>query len=133
MIIEGEINRVNGYYVASIPLFNISASSSFKQEALLNLINLTESKFTIDVSNINYASLDHDSFFIYADAKILTPLILKGLRNAHNLSIKDVTERLGFKGRSSYFKYESGERAMSLDSFDKMVTAITGKPIQFKI
>ena len=67
------------------------------------------------------------------EVKDLVPIVLKSLRQKEGLSVQEVADRLGFKSRSSYFKYEAGERSISIDQFSRIVTAITGKSLVIKL
>lgn len=67
--------------------------------------------------------------FKHVEIKELVPIVLKSLRQKEGLSVQDVANRLGFKSRSSYFKYETGERSVSIDQFCRMIVAITGRSV----
>lgn len=133
MQIKGKVWKKENLWLAEIKSLDLLTEAKGKKEALENFMSLIEEKYSLDKELYSIDVNGSDFYISSNETKYIVPLILKGLRSSECLSISDVADRLGFKGRSSYSKYESGERAVSIESFEKMVTAISGKKMIFTL
>lgn len=134
MLINGKIRKEDSFWIVEIPELNLLTESKNRQESLELILWLIEEKYSFKKNNFHIEHLKEGSFQLSSkDLDVMQSLILKGLRNKEGLTIQEVADRLGFKGRSSYFKYESGKRSMSFDQFNRIVSVITGNQLVFKL
>ena len=59
-----------------------------------------------------------------SDSKVLLALSLRRQREKENLTVRDIVHRLKFKSPNAYSQYERGRINISLEQYEKMLTAI---------
>lgn len=134
MLLKGRVWKEEGFWLAEVKHLDLFTQAKTRQESLDLLMEQIEERYDFDKSQYSLKTITSSEIAITSiSMNALVPLILKGLRNKEGLSVREVATRLGFKSRSSYFKYETGERSISIDQFDRIVKLIAGKSIVFEL
>jgi len=119
MGIEGTVTKAANLCFIKIPLLDASFQGS-ANNAVKELKNFAFKHNLI----IQYE--DSETFTVFTkNPNALLALILKKQRKKHNLSLRDVMKKLGYKSKTSYSRYENGENEISIAKFDMMFSAIT--------
>lgn len=67
-----------------------------------------------------------------SDTAALTALLLRRQREAHGLSLADVSKRLGQSSRNAYARYEQGVSVPTIDKLQELLTIVTGQDFVLK-
>lgn len=134
MLVKGKVWKEGNLWLSEVKHLDLLSQSKSKQGSMKLLLEQIEERYDFDKSFFSIHVISNTEFGITSKTvSAIVPLILKGLRNQHGLSIQDVATKLSFKSRSSYFKYETGERSISIDQFERIVEAISGNSIVFEL
>lgn len=134
MKLPGKYYKDGKFWITEIPVIDFMDQGKTKAEALKlagEAIALLVNKkgFTCKVHD------DGDGEFILSsdDTGALLSFILKRMREAKGLSIRDVREVLGTKSHTEYARHESGKTSMTIDKFTSYVKAISKKDVVLSI
>jgi transcriptional regulator with XRE-family HTH domain len=67
-----------------------------------------------------------------SDTGTLTALLLRRQREAHGLSLADVSKRLGQTSRNAYARYEQNASAPTIDKLQELLSIVTGRDFVLK-
>lgn len=134
MKLMGTYYKDNKIWISEIPFIDLMDQGKTKSDSLRmiksaveELVNLTDFKCEIE-------DLKNGEFAISSkDVKTLSCFVLRRLREAQGLTIREVGERLGLKSHTEYARHESGKTAMTMDSFNRYVEVISSKEVIIKI
>lgn len=133
MNFEGTLKKdeKSGMWVAEILALDVMTQGNSIAQALAMikdgvselLLDMFPQKANGIILEIKQMSLDF--FELKANnTKLLVSLALRRLREAANLTIRDVVKNLGTTSVNSYVQYERGHINISIDMLDKLLTAI---------
>ncbi|MBF0360545.1 MAG: type II toxin-antitoxin system HicB family antitoxin [Oligoflexia bacterium] len=134
MIIEGKIWKNKKAWLIEIPILDLMTQGKSRANALEMIKDAVE--LLIDEKNFSVKITDQNKerFTISSsDTNVLMALILRRQREKNQLSLKDITNKMHYKSRNSYARYELGRTEISITKFDKLFFAITNRNILIKV
>lgn len=134
MKIKGRYYKDGTWWLAEIPSLNYMDQGRSKAELLKMLksgieLLMAETPFKCLIEDLG------DGEFILAsdNVKVMSCFILKRLRESQGLSIREVASRLGHKSHTEFARHESGQTAMTLETFNKYIEALSDKELIIQI
>jgi len=118
MKFQGKAYKDGKYWLAEIPILELMTQGHSKKELLVMVEDLfttlsNNSELEVNVQCDKNGNLEVGT----NNSKIFVGLLLKRKRNLNNLTVEEVSKRLGSSSKNSYARYEQGK---SLPSFDKL-------------
>ncbi len=125
MKFQGKAFKSGKFWLAEIPFLELMTQGRTKKELLLMVedlfIALADKKgFEVHVKCSTDGTLEVGS----NDNKVMVGLLLKRQRQSHNLTVREVAERLGSSSRNAYARYEQGKTLPSIDKLQELLKAI---------
>lgn len=134
MKIVGKYSKEANYWISEIPFINIMDQGKTKAQSLKMIKSAIEELINRPDFTCKVEDLGHNEFVVSADnSRTLCCFILRRLREAQGLSIREVAEQLGSKSHTEYARHESGKTAMAFETFNHYVEVISEKEIFIKI
>ncbi len=125
MRIEGRIKKSDKWWAVEVPLLSVFTQGRTKKDAYNMVIDAIESLVDKKGFRVDVQPSEDNTFSVGAnDEGILIAFALKQQRAKNNLSIRDVSEKMGSKSPSAYSRYEVGTVKPSLDKFSELLRAI---------
>jgi hypothetical protein len=134
MKLQGKYYKDGGFWIAEVPFIQLMDQGRTKRECLgmiaasiKDLIGNSGLQLEVDDHGAGVFSLSSP------DAQAYAAFILRRLREAHGLTIREVAEALGMKSHTEYARHESGKTGMTIENFNRYVKALTSRDILFEI
>ncbi|NGX63909.1 MAG: hypothetical protein KR126chlam6_01331 [Candidatus Anoxychlamydiales bacterium] len=128
MEFEGKIWKEKNHWLIEITSLDLITQGKTRKEALFMLKDAVyeliqyyfkkKSKIIINEYGKEIVGIST------SDTKVLLALSLRRQREKENLTIRDIVHRLKFKSPNAYSQYERGQINLSLEQYEKMLTAI---------
>lgn len=133
MKIEGRYFKDGKFWISEIPLISLMDQGKSKTESLKMIKSAVEElmhesglKCTLDDTG------DGEFLLSSQDTKLLGCFVLKRMREAHGLSIREMSAKLRHKSHTEYARHESGKTAMTLETFNHYIEVLTEKELVIK-
>ena len=137
MEFEGKVwkSRKDKYWLAEVPSLDVMTQGTSQKNAMHMIVDAVKEllmgyfpKESIDLLDIVVVDYKMGKMAISAnDSKLLLALSLRRQRTKSGATVREVAERLGSKSPNSYSSYERGEKNFSIDSYEKLITAVNPK------
>jgi len=131
MKIGGKLVKNGKHYEVQIPILGIYTQGRSKKDGLAMAIDAVESLIGESDFKAEAELVDESSFLLSGSTKYLMQALLKQMRLEHNLTARDVAERMGQKSVTGYLRYESGSSIPSIDKLEEIMLAIDPKNESF--
>ncbi len=125
MKFEGLVWQDGDWWLAEIPLLDVTSQGSSEEEARSMIKDAVESLvdrkgFVLDVKDKGAGRIEVSS----NDSKILVAFMLKRQREKNGLTLAQVAESLGQTSRNAYARYERGEISPTLDKLCELLRSV---------
>jgi hypothetical protein len=125
MKLEGRVWKDGKWWLVGVSLLDVMTQGHTKAGALEMIADAVESLVNVEGFKVTVSGAKGENFYIGANRPAqLVALLLRRQRAAHQLSLADVTERLGQSSRGSYARYEAGKREPSIEKLGELLGAI---------
>ncbi len=133
MRFEGRVWKDGKFWLVEVPMLDLMTQGRSRKEALAMIVDaiesLTDQKgFRAMVYGLAGESIEVGS----SDTATLTALMLRRQREAHGLSLAEVSKRLGQSSRNAYARYEQGASVPTVDKLQKLLSIVTGRDFVLK-
>jgi len=126
MRIEGKVWKDGKFWVVALPVLEFSTQALKASDVEVMMVDAVRSAMEEPRLRVKFMKNDQDSWSLeFADAKDFVTFFLKQLRLQQGLSVEEVSRKLGYKSRASYFQYEAGRREPSIGQFETIVKAMS--------
>lgn len=130
MKLKGNYYKDGSWWLAEIPSIQYLEQGKTKSE----LFELVKSGIQLLMEDTPFKCTVEDQgegeFILSSDnPRVMGCFIIKRLREAQGLSIREVAQKLGHKSHTEFARHESGKTAMTLETFNKYVQALSDKDI----
>jgi len=130
---EGRIWKEGKHWLVEVPILDLMTQGRTRKEALRMVIDAMESLanqkgFRAKVYHSEPETIEVGS----SDSAALTALLLRRQREAHGLSLAEVSRRLGQTSRNAYARYEQGESVPTIDKLQELLSIVTGRDFVLK-
>lgn len=134
MKILGRYYRSGNFWIVELPSIHYMGQGRSRKESLLMakegieaLVNLPD--FNCEVMDFG----DGDFALSTCNVKILAAFILRRIRESQGFSIRDVAKILKMKSHTEYARHESGQVAMTMETFNRYIEVISSKEVIIQI
>ncbi|CAN2039681.1 Helix-turn-helix transcriptional regulator [Candidatus Magnetomoraceae bacterium gMMP-15] len=122
----GRIYKDGKFWLAEVPILDAITQGRSRKEAYDMVEDLLETLanrpgFSVKVYPGKHGDFEAGS----SDTRGMVSLLLKRQRERSGLSLAETAERLGFKSRNSYARYENGTSMPTLEKFNELLQAVS--------
>ena len=133
MRFEGRVWKNGKHWLVTVQMLDLMTQGRSRKEALAMIVDAIESLanqkgFRAQVHRSEGELIEVGS----ADTATLMALLLRRQREAHGLSLAEVSKRLGQSSRNAYARYERGASVPTIDKLQKLLTIVTGQDFVLK-
>jgi hypothetical protein len=133
MRLEGRIWKDGKHWLVEVPMLDVMTQGRARKEALAMVIDAIESLahqkgFRAKLYRVEGEAIEVGS----PDTAVLTALLLRRQREAHGLSLAEVSKRLGQSSRNAYARYERGASVPTIDKLQELLSVVTGQDFVLK-
>ena len=133
MRFEGRVWKEGKHWLVEVPMLDVMTQGGTRKEAMAMIADAIEALahqkgFRVTVYLIEGESIEVGS----SDTGTLTALLLRRQREAHGLSLADVSKRLGQTSRNAYARYEQNASAPTIDKLQELLSIVTGRDFVLK-
>ncbi len=134
MKLQGKYYKDGHFWISEIPFISLMDQGKSKSESLRMIKSSVEELMSEVSLKCEIEDLGDGEFVLASeDVKLLTCFVLRRLREAHGLSIRAVGAKLGLKSHTEYARHESGQTAMTMETFNRYIEALTDKELVIQI
>jgi hypothetical protein len=134
MKLLGHYYKDEKFWLAEIPFIQFMDQGRSKKEVLELTRVAIESLINIPSFRCGITDLGDGRFTVASDdVRILAAFVIKRLREAEGLTIREAATRLKMKSHTEYARHESGKVAMTMATFNKYVEVLSSKEIILQI
>jgi len=137
MEFEGSVwkSKTSKYWLAEVPSLDIMTQGISQKNAMHMILDAIKDQLMgyfpkESIDDLELVVIDHKKGRIgisASDSRLLLALSLRRQRIKSGATVREVAERLGSKSPNSYAPYERGEKAFSIDGYERLITAINPK------
>lgn len=125
MKLQGTVTQAGKEWLAEIPALDLMTQGTSRNDALAMIADAVEAL-------VNHKGFKAKAIFVYENVFLLganetsrlAALLLKRQREANDLSIADVCDRLEEKSRNGVARYETGDHAPSIEKLEDLLHAV---------
>ena len=134
MKLEGRYFKDGKFWLSEIPFIQLMDQGKSKKECLEMIKAAVEDLVNVDGFKCSVEDIGDGAFTLSAkDTGLLARFILRRLREANGLSIRDMAKRIHAKSATAYARHESGQTSVTMETFTNYINAITHKDLVIKI
>ena len=128
MRFEGRIWKDGRDWLVEVPMLDLMTQGRSRKQALAMIVDAIDSLANKQHFRATVHRIDDDRIEVGSnDAGLLTALMLRRQREAHGLSLAEVSRRLGQSSRNAYARYERGASTPTIDHLQKLISIVTGR------
>jgi DNA-binding transcriptional regulator YiaG len=121
-------------WLSEIPFIHLMDQGRSKKEALAMAGKAVEALVDDPSFKCEVRDLGEGEFTLSSnDVQLLAAFIVRRLREAEGLTIREVAAMLGMKSHTVYARHESGEVAMNMETFNRYVVTLSSKELVLQI
>jgi predicted RNase H-like HicB family nuclease len=127
MRLEGKVWKDTGskYWLIEVPLLDVMTQGTSKEDAYKMIADAIEVLIDRKGFKIDVRPGKSSEFTLGANQEnVLVALMLRRLRESHNLTLMEVARRLRSKSPNAYARYEQGKSVPTLDKLNQLMKAI---------
>jgi len=125
MRFPGRVFKVDSYWAIEVPILGIVTQGRTKEEAFEMIVDALEALVSKEGFNVEVFPGADDYFEIGSkDPATLNAFMLRRLRLRNNLTLKEVSKRMGAKSHNAYARYEQGLSVPTIEKLGKLISAI---------
>jgi DNA-binding transcriptional regulator YiaG len=125
MRFSGAIYKDGKFWLAEIPILDLTTQGRTKKEAYEMIADMLESLVDKDDFKVTVYTGKKDTFEVgSSDPKQMVRLLLQRKRELSGLSLAQVASRLGMKSRNTYARYEQGRSVPSVEKLNELLNAV---------
>lgn len=109
MFLKGRVWKDDSMWLIECPALQAMTQGHTKKEALEMLIDWVRSILEKDDFPLEITSKGEDVMLKVQDPKPILALMVERNRNAQGLTLREIADRLGVKGRAGVKQYETGK------------------------
>jgi hypothetical protein len=133
MRLEGRVWKDGSHWLVEVPMLDVMTQGRTRKEALLMIADAIEGLanrkgFKATVYPAGGEVIEVGS----SDTAAYTALMLRRQREAHGLSLAEVSKRLGQTSRNAYARHEQGASLPTIDMLQRLLAAVSGRDFLFK-
>lgn len=134
MKVIGHYYKAKKFWITEIPMIQLMDQGRTKKEGLIMIqdaiqILINDKSFNCDVTDLG----DGKFAISTQQVKPFTAFIVRRLREAQGLTIRETGALLGMKSHTEYARHESGKVAMNMETFNRYVQVLSSKEIILQI
>jgi hypothetical protein len=130
---EGRVWKDGKQWLVEVPMLDVMTQGRSRREALTMIADAIESLANQKGFRAKVHPTGGQSFEVgSADTATLTALLLRRQREAHELSLAEVSKRLGQKSRNAYARYERGASVPTIEKLQRLLSIVTGRDFVLK-
>ena len=131
MKLKGKLKKDGKFWLIEVPVLSAITQGRTKKEDFEMIeeyiINMSEEYFSKTLK-LNITKLINNEFEIETNNTILlTALVLRSLRVSQDLTIKAISEKLGYSSVNGYAQYEQSKRELSCHKLSEMLSVLNPK------
>ena len=132
--LQGKYYKDGKYWISEIPFIYLMDQGKTKSESLKMIRSSVEELMTNSGFECQIEDKGDGEFVLSSEnVKLLTCFVLRRLREAQGLSIREVSALLKHKSHTEYARHEAGTTAMTLETFNRYIEALTDKELVIQI
>ena len=121
----GRVFKVDDYWAIEVPILGIVTQGKTREEAFEMITDAVEALVAKKGFVINVFLGEDDYFEIGSkDSSTLNAFMLRRLRLRNNLTLKEVSKRMGAKSINAYARYEQGLSVPTINKLGVLIAAI---------
>jgi len=125
MRFEGRIWKDGRHWLAEVPLLDVMTQGRTRADALEMIVDALAALSGRRELQLTVFPTSGRLFEIGgSDLAALVALLLRRRRQAHGLSLAQVSRRLGQRSRNAYARYEQGKSVPTVEKLDELLRAI---------
>ena len=114
-------------------MLDVMTQGRSRKEALAMIVDAIESLANQKGFRVKVYRAEGDVIEVGSpDIAVLTALLLRRQREAHGLSLAEVSRRLGQTSRNAYARYEQGASVPTVDKLQRLLSIVTGRDFLLK-
>jgi hypothetical protein len=134
MKLMGNYYKDGKLWLTEIPFIQLMDQGHSKKAALEMMKDAIESLINLPTFKCGVTDLGDGRFTVDSDeVKILAAFVVRRLREAQGLTIREVAAKLKMKSHTEYARHESGKVAMTMETFNNYVEVLSSKGIILQI
>jgi ribosome-binding protein aMBF1 (putative translation factor) len=128
MRLEGRVWKDGKDWLVEVPMLDVMTQGRTRKEALAMIVDAIESLANKKTFRAKVYQTDEESIEVgSSDIATLTALLLRRQREAHGLSLAEVSKRLGQTSRNAYARYERGTSVPTIDKLQQLLSIVSGR------
>lgn len=134
MKIIGRYYKDGKFWLADLPMIQLMDQGRTRKESLIMIKSAFEILVNDETFSCEVKDLGEGEFAISTQqVKILSAFVVRRLREAQGLTIREAGALLGMKSHTEYARHESGKVAMNMETFNRYVEVLSSKEIILQI
>ena len=128
MRFEGRVWKDGKLWLVEVPMLDVLTQGRTRKEALAMVVDAIESLVHQQGFRAKVYRSEKDTIEVGSpDIAALTALMLRRQREAHGLSLAEVSRRLGQTSRNAYARYEQGASVPTMDKLQNLLSIVSGR------
>ena len=130
MEFTAKLTKDGPYFLAEVNELDAMTQGKTKKEAVFMVKDLIqEMLFDQFEKQIKCSVLnkEKDNITLFIPDHYAIPLVLKRLRSTKGKTIKEISDKCGFKSKNAYAQYEKGRRMPSIEQLGKLLETMEAK------
>lgn len=134
MKLLGKYYKDGKFWISEIPFISLMDQGKTKTDSLKLIRSSVEELMNSSELRCQIEDKGNGEFVLSSEnVKLLTCFVLRRLREAQGLSIRDVSMMLKQRSHTEYARHESGTTAMTMETFNRYIEALTNKELIIQI
>jgi predicted RNase H-like HicB family nuclease len=134
MKLEGNYKKDGKFWLSEIPFIQLMDQGKSKSDCLKMIKSAIEELINKPGFKCEVEDMGDGVFTLSSkDIGVLAGFVLRRLREANGLTVRDMAKRLHEKSHTTYARHESGESSVPMETFGRYVEAIAHKELVIKI
>lgn len=134
MKLTGKYYKSSNFWLAEVPFIQLMDQGKTKKEVLTMLKLGVEELVGVEGFTCETNDLGEGEFTLSSNnVKLMAAFILRRLREAQGLTIREAATLMNMKSHTEYARHESGKVAMTLETFNRYVEKIANRDFLIRI
>ncbi len=134
MRLVGNYYKDGKFWLCELPFIQLMDQGRTKKECLIMIKDAIEILINDKEFKCEVTELGNGKFAVgTSQVKTLAAFVVRRLREAQGLTIREAGTLLGMKSHTEYARHESGKVAMNMETFNRYVEVLSSKEITLQI